>query len=329
MFKSNARRWYAIILPGIVLLTVFFIYSGGWRGMIPGALSASTKMPARAVSTGNTGTNSCGSRRPDFGGTIVVDSNESVCNSLMAFSSKVAINGEVHGDVDAFNSTVVVAGKVDGNVVLYNGSLTLQNGASISGTIDLYGSHWEADAGSHHQQPKMHPSTLSLLFNAMSQFSFPFWSILIWAALGLLLIWLLPEHVTLVRATAIQNTKRSFVVGLLSILLAPPILMVLTALILPVPLAVIIALALVAAWAFGTVAIGWLLGEHIVRAINLRHNTRPVQVAVGLAALALLGALPYIGWLINLLVGLIGLGTVFLSRFGTRLYGQPRKPLDF
>ena len=328
MFKSGSRRWYAFILPGIMLLTVFFIYSGGWRGIMPGALAARTKIPATTGSANNTAS-SCSSSRPDFGGTVVVDTNEIVCDSLMAFGSKVAINGEVRGDVDAFGSTIVVAGKVDGNIVLYNGTLTLQNGSSVDGTIELYGSRWEPGAGSfYHEKPIIHPSTLAWLFGEMSQFSFPFWSILIWAALGLMLTWLLPEHVTLVRATAIQNTKRSFIVGLLSILLAPVVLVVLTALILPIPLAVIIALGLVAAWAFGTVALGWLVGEHIVHAIDPRHHTRTVQVVVGLAALALLGSLPYVGWLINLLVGLIGLGTVFLSRFGTRLYGQPRRPLD-
>jgi hypothetical protein len=51
-------------------------------------------------------------------------------------------------------------------------------------------------------------------------------------------------------------------------------------------------------------------------------------VAIGLVALALLGSLPYIGWLINLAVGLVGLGAVFLSRFGTRLYSQPKEPIS-
>ena len=324
MFKSRSRRWYATILPGIVLLTVFFIYSGWW-GKMPGASHASTTMPVRAVSTDG----GCSSGGPDFGGTVVIDTQQVVCDSLMAFGSKVAINGEVRGDVDAFDSTVVIAGKVDGNIVLYNGTLTLQNGSIVNGTIDLYGSRWEPGAGSIHRQPTMHATTLAWLSGEISHFSFPFWSILIWAGLGLMLIWLLPEHLTLVRATAIQNTKRSFVVGLLSVLLAPPVLVVLMALILPVPLAVVILLGLIAAWAFGMVAIGWFIGEHIVHAIDPRHNSRPVQVVIGLTALALLGSLPYIGWLINLLVGLVGLGTVFLSRFGTRLYGQPRKPLDF
>jgi hypothetical protein len=322
MLKTKYRRWYALLLPSLVLIAVVFIYGGGWSGIIPGTLPGSTKVSS------NPGSN-CVSSKPDFGGTVIVDTNEVVCDSLMAFDGTVAINGEVRGDVDAFGSTVVVAGTVDGNIVLYGGSLTLQNGSSVHGNIQLYGSRWVPGAGSNVDgEVVKHPESISWLIEGMSHFSFPFWSILIWVTTGLVLIWLLPEHVMFVRATAVHKTRRSFVIGLLSILLAPPVLVVLTALILPIPLAIIVALALVAAWALGTVALGWLIGEHIVRAVDPRHNTRPVQVAVGLAALALAGSLPYIGWLINLVVGLVGLGAVFLSRFGTRLYGQPKKPLD-
>ncbi len=321
MLKRRIRWWNAFILPGFVLVVALLIHGTGWSGMISGLL------PTATLATG-TGDN-CLSSSPDFGGTVIIDTREVVCDSLMTFGGTVAINGEVRGDVDAFGSTVVVAGTVAGNIVLYGGTLTLQNGSVVHGKIQLYGSRWFPGAGYHVDGAVItHPDSISWLIADMSNFSFPFWSIVIWSVLGLMLTWLLPEHVLLVRASAIQNTRRSFVVGLLSVLLAPPVLMVLAALILPIPLAVIIALTLVAAWAFGTVAVGWLIGEHIVRAVDPGHNTRPVQVVVGLAVLALLGSIPYIGWFINLAVGLIGLGTVFLSRFGTRLYGQPRRPLD-
>ena len=138
---------------------------------------------------------------------------------------------------------------------------------------------------------------------------------------------LLPEHVMFVRTTAATKKRRSIVIGLLSVLLAPAVLVILIALILPIPLAIILVLGLVAAWALGTVAIGWIVGEHIIRAVAPQYNTRLVQVVVGLAALELLGSLPYIGWLISVGAGLLGLGAVLLSRFGTRLYSQPKQPL--
>jgi hypothetical protein len=84
---------------------------------------------------------------------------------------------------------------------------------------------------------------------------------------------------------------------------------------------------LVAAWALGIVAIGWLVGEYLTNRFIPRYNTRQVQVVVGLTLLTLAGSLPYIGWLITLGTGLLGLGAVLLSRFGTRLYSQPKQLL--
>ena len=100
--------------------------------------------------------------------------------------------------------------------------------------------------------------------------------------------------------------RRSLVLGLLSALLAPAVLAVLVALIISIPLAIIVAIGLVAAWALGTVAIGWLVGDYILRTLTPhQQHTRVAQVVVGL----------------------LGLGAVFLRRFGTRLYTQPRQPL--
>ena len=145
--------------------------------------------------------------------------------------------------------------------------------------------------------------------------------------IGSLLTWLLPEHVMLVRTTVRTKGKRSLILGLLTVLLAPVVLVVLTALIIAIPLAIIVTIGLIAAWTLGTVAVGWLVGDSIVRRVLPQHNRRLVQVVVGLTVLALAGSLPYIGWLISVGAGLVGLGAVLLSRFGTRLYSSPKHPL--
>jgi len=131
----------------------------------------------------------------------------------------------------------------------------------------------------------------------------------------------------IVRTTVVNNTRRSAIIGLLSALLALPIMIVLVALILSIPLAIIVGLGLVAAWTLGTVAVGWLIGEYILSRVAPHQNTRTMQAVVGLIVLVLAGSLPYIGWLISLGAGLLGLGAVFLSRFGTRLYSPPKDPL--
>jgi hypothetical protein len=311
-------------LTGLLLLIAFFVSGGGLLlvGMTP------TVMAATRGVTGNNSDCPGGHQGPSFGNAVVVDTNEVECGTLTTFGGTVAVNGEVQGDIVAFGSNVVIAGTVDGNVNLYGGNVIMQSGSHVHGDINLYGGHYT-------QGPNIqldgtvtdHTQHIDWLLGTNGSFNFSFWSLLVWVGLGLLITSLLPEHVMIVRTTVVSKTRRSLVLGLLTIPLVPPVLVVLVALVLSIPLAIIVGLGLVAAWGLGTVAIGWLVGNYILGKVAPHHNTRPKQIVVGLTVLVLAGSLPYVGWLISIGVGLLGLGAVFLSRFGTRLYSQPKQPI--
>jgi len=313
-------RWFTFLL----LLPALLLGIGGEA--LPWA--ASTALAADKHLEHSSGECQGEHHLPSFGATIVVDSGEVVCGDLTSFGGTVAINGEVQGDVVSFGGEVVIAGTVDGNVDIYGGTVTLQSGSDVRGDLNLYAGGWAKGDGAQLNGAIVdHTRHVELLLFGSSEFHFPFWSILAWVVLGLLFTWLLPEHVMFVRTTVASRPRRSLLIGLLSALLALPVVVVLIALILTIPVAIIVALGLIIAWAFGTVAIGWLVGEHVLRMIAPHRNTRPFQVVVGLTVLALAGSLPYIGNWISIGAGLLGLGAVFLSRFGTRLYSQPKQPL--
>jgi hypothetical protein len=320
------RQWFMLALSGLLLLIAFYL-SGGRAilvGMVP-TVFAANGVDARANSDCTNG-----HHNPSFGGTVVVDYNEVECGNLTTFGSKVAINGEVQGNVVAYNSDIVIAGTVDGNIELYGGNVILQSGSHIRGDIHLYGGHFTQGSDDRLDGSVIDRTRdLDWLINANGSFRFSIWSLLFWIVIGIGLARFFPEHMMLVRTTVVQKTRRSLVIGLLSITLAPPVLLVLVALVLSIPLAIMIGLILLVAWALGTATVGWLVGEYILRKVAPQHKTRLVQIVVGLTVLVLAGSLPYIGWLIIIGTGLLGLGAVFLSRFGTRLYSQPKQPLPF
>jgi hypothetical protein len=252
-----------------------------------------------------------------------------MCGDLTSFGGNVTIDGTVKGDVMVFGSDMTLHGVVNGNITLYGGNLISAEGARVNGDIHICGGHWTEGTNSQlHGNFFSCTQGVSTLLKADMGAQFRFWYVVTWVMLGVLLTTLLPEHVMMVRTTIKSKMRRSLALGLLSILLAPAILAVLLALIIAIPLAILVAVGLIAAWALGTVAIGWIIGDVVIRAIAPHHNTRLSQVAVGVAILALAGSLPLIGWLVSILAGMIGLGAVFLSRFGTRLYSQPRQPLS-
>jgi cytoskeletal protein CcmA (bactofilin family) len=323
MQKAGRLKWLLLVLAGPLL---FF----GFKTSGIGVNLAWTLPSAQATDKGvNSSGGACtrNSQGPSFGGSIAIGSNEIVCGDVTSFGGSVAVKGELRGNVTAFNSNTIIAGEVTGNLTLFGGTIVLTNSSQVHGHIDLYGTR-ELNVEGSQLDGAITDHTHNQWFpGRMGEFKFPFWSLLVWAILGIGLITLLPEHVMFVRTTVTTKTRRSIIIGLLSILLAPAVLVVLVALILPIPLALILAVGLIAAWVLGTVAVSWIIGERILRAVAPQYNTRRIDVMVGLTVLVLVGSIPYIGWLISFGVGLLGLGAVFLSRFGTRLYSQPKQPL--
>lgn len=319
-------------LPGLALLAAFLI-SGGIEVLLTGVPSALAQgandyLASQASQPQEDCTGE--QRKPSFRSAVVVKEGEVVCSDLTSFWGNVTIHGEVKGDVMVIGGNVVIDGGVNGNVTLYGGNLSSSPGAHVNGDIHVCGGQrYKEDNLLLHGSYFGCPTGIVDMIGSDAGVQFRFWYIVTWVLLGLLLTTLLPEHVMMVRTTIKHKMRRSLALGLLSILLAPAIFAVLLALIIPIPLAILVAVGLFAAWALGLVAIGWIIGHWVVQRILPHYDTRLVQIGVGMAILALFGSLPYIGWIVNLGVGILGIGAVFLSHFGTRLYGSPKQPLSW
>jgi hypothetical protein len=323
MQKGKRFNWLLLVL--VVPLLFFGLKISGI-----GANFAWTLPSAQATGksvNGNGATCTRNIHGPSFDENIVIRPREVVCGDVTSFGGSVNIQGELHGNVTAFNSTTSITGQIFGNLTVFGGSIALNSGEQIHGHIAIYGNK-KSNAQSKPLDGIIPDHTKDQAFpGRMGEFTFPFWPLIIWIILGIALSSLLPEHVMFVRTTVTTETRRSIIIGLLSIVLAPVVLVILVALILTIPLALILGLGLIAAWILGTVAISWIVGEYILDAVAPKYNTRLIDVVVGLTVLVLVGSIPYIGWLISIGMGLLGLGAVFLSRFGTRLYSQPKQPL--
>jgi hypothetical protein len=323
MQKGRRINWLLLVLVGALLLIGFKISGIGEN--LSWTLPSAQATDKNANGNGLTCTRNI--HGPSFRENIVIGSSEVVCGDVTSFDGSVTVQGSLHGNVTAFNSTTIIAGQIFGNLTLFGGTIILNDIGQIHGQIALYGTRELNGQGKQLENTPLDQAQNRSFPIRMDVFTFPFWSLVIWIFLGIALSSLLPEHVTFVRTTVTTKTRRSIIIGLLSIVLAPAVLVVLVALILPIPLALILALGLIAAWILGTVAISWTVGEYILRAVAPKYNTRIIDVVVGLTVLVLVGSIPFIGWLISIGVGLLGLGAVFLSRFGTRLYSQPKQPL--
>jgi hypothetical protein len=330
MHKVFQKRAFWLMLPGICLSIIFLFWGG--KAYAQGESSRNAVVGTNTEKEGTSATlltpTCTGQRKPDFGQVVNVNGGETICGDLTLFGGKAVINGEVDGDLIAFGGNVVVDGRITGDITAYGGNLTLLPHASIDGDIRICGGHWAENAS-----VTLHGSVIDCATGIQAVIAnstgaiFRFWSVLIWSIVGSLLTLFLPEHVMVVRTTIKNKARRSFVLGLLSLLLVPIILTVLIALIVSLPLAIFLVIVLGSAWVLGTVAIGRMVGEYILRLCALQHSNPLVQVVLGLVVLTLISSLPYIGWVVSIGLGTLGLGAVLLSRFGTRFYNQPKRLL--
>ncbi len=149
------------------------------------------------------------------------------------------------------------------------------------------------------------------------------------AAIGAILVTFVPNELHRVSDTAQQSPMPSLGVGCLTLLVAVPLFVLLVVMIVTIPAAILLPLAIGAAWIMGWITLGWVAGERLMLAVNAQGSLRTPVIAavVGILVLAVVSSLPLLGWLIGLMLGSLGLGAVILSRFGTRSYPSAPSPI--
>ncbi|MCX7851858.1 MAG: polymer-forming cytoskeletal protein [Caldilineales bacterium] len=302
---------------------------------------------------------------PDEGDRVLMGENLTLARGETRRGDVVILSGQLRmepdsmldGDVAVIGGSATVAGTVTGDVAVIGGSLRLEATAFIQGDVVSVGGTLER----HPQAIVRGNIAHGFRFGPETGMRLPFdsdwitpplettpprprvWDWLggfflngltavalatLMAVLGVLLVVAFPQPTGRVAQTVRENPVLSFGVGLLTEALALPLLVVLTVTICLAPLALLTALALVAAWMFGWLAVGWVMGQWLARAFNARQTTPVLEMAVGVILLTLLWRLPLVipclGRLVSagvlIVAGSIGLGAVLLSRFGSQLY---------
>jgi hypothetical protein len=250
-----------------------------------------------------------------FGGSLIVERGAHVNRNVAVVGGSVVVDGEIGGDVSVAGGSVNLSetGVVNGNVRIAGGSIQRSDGSTVRGTVSQE---------NNPRLPVLPRVPLPALRPFIGGFDFVHgvFSAIALAALGAVLVVLFPAPVRRVSETAQHAFVPSIGTGCLTLLIAPFILVALAITIIGIPLVILLAILGAAAWYFGWITIGCLAGERILLALNARNVTPVLAVVVGVLLVALMGEAPVIGGIVSALVGLLGLGAVILTRFGTRPY---------
>ena len=276
-----------------------------------------------------------------FGGNARAENDSSINGDVIVFGGNADIDGFVKGDIAIMGGSLNLGSnaQVNGDTVSLGGSITRQPGAIIEGDIDTGPSpNWQPEIFERGVVEYTPPQRggfggwiLGYFLGGLSAVAIS----AVLAALGVLLIVLVPGPTERVLDTVEANTGVSFGFGFLLAVLSVPAMILLTITICLSPLAAVLGLILAIGLLYGWLVVGWAVGKRVLQLLKARQSTPILEMVVGVAALTLLwripAVIPCVGWLFSLLVfivgGSIGLGAVALTRFGTRHYNGRSAPV--
>lgn len=300
-----------------------------------------------------------------FGGTFTLEEGEVLDGSIIVIGGVLSLKEKslVKGDVVAIGSSVNVAGEVTQSIIAIGGVLSLEETTLIRGDLIAPGSvmnraqgaqiHGQVianagpiniavpDAPQMPEEGVIPDSTAPQPMEGKASFSDSISKILgvivqgLWtlfrafavSAVAVVLILFLPEQAKRTSRTILSQPVVSGLLGLLTLVIAGPVMVFLAITIVLIPATILIAVALSLGLFFGWIVFGQEIGRRIESSLGQQWSG-PIQAGVGTLLITLFLSLinllfwDILGWMFGILLASVGLGAVLLTRFGTHDYSS-------
>ncbi|MGQ0568057.1 MAG: bactofilin family protein [Armatimonadota bacterium] len=253
------------------------------------------------------------------GGAVLVDSAARITRDLTAAGGNLTIGGTVDRNASLAGGRVEIAGTVTGNVLARAGEIVILPSAVIRGNL-TYSSEQPIQiasgariGGRVSQEPypvRPVPSRAAMqgFRIAFGVFDF-FWMLVI----ALVLVAFLPQNVQAQADVLRSRPWASLGLGVLLLVAVPVAAVALMLMIIGIPVAVLLLVSHTLALFLSHASAGLALGQRLAP-----RQSRYAAVAIGVAIIALVTHLPYVGWLLRVLAIAFGLGAVVLSLWARR-----------
>lgn len=285
---------------------------------------------------------------PRFGGNIVVREGQTV-GDVEAVGGSVVVHGTVNGDLAGVAGSVVIYGTVTGDVEMAAGSVVVADSGTVEGAMTVGTGSLVVDgtvlgdvtagAGEIALGPDAriagdlrYDPDASLTGNrgavegrivadsaigggvdvgpTIPGVVFDVWGLVVGLLVGALLLYGAPEFSDRVTGMAVGDPLRSGGIGLLAVIAAPVVALLLVITIVGIPLALLGAVLFgVVAWIgslYGRLAIGAWLAD------SLDRESRLATLLLGFLSVFVVGLVPFLGGLVQVVVALLGLGALAL-----------------
>lgn len=260
-------------------------------------------------------------------GGIVTIEKSAVVEGDINTAGSVSVAGKVVGDIEATGGVVTLesTAEIDGNVIVNWAVLNQASGAKVSGKVT-----------EHNRDTLVIPGIPSVPEITLPHFDFnfnPFWSALwflvrvfIFSALAVLLAMFFPRSLERTAQAAVSQPLVSGGLGVFTLMIAPLVVLILVITILLIPAALLGVLLLGLMLILGWIALGYETGQRVAKLLKQEWAT-PLSAGLGTLLLTFVlssvAYIPCVGWIPAFAAGMVGLGAVALTVFGTRDYPGP------
>jgi cytoskeletal protein CcmA (bactofilin family) len=247
---------------------------------------------------------------------VTFDATATVGGDMTVGAQSLTLNGSVGRDLAASAPSVILSGSVGRDAQVIDNDLVLGDGSHIGGNL-TYASHNYVSRASgavvsgtivRSEPPAQDQNHFGALIGG--GFLFALYMLIALLLVALALVLLMPQLIHDATAVAVRSPWKTLLVGLLSSLLMPVLILVLLFTFIGIPLALLLLLTWIvivcisvpfAAYYFG----GLLLGK---------STTRPVgTMLIGMAIILVLYMVPIVGFIVWLVATWFGLGIILLQ----------------
>ncbi len=278
-----------------------------------------------------------------FGDNYTLRSGDELNGNLVIFggSAVLEVDSTVFGDVVILGGNLDADGLITGSVISIGGNVDLGDNATVQKDIVVFGSNLDQALGASVQGDIIDEMAGPLAFNFSENMRTPVFRLgvnpffevvwfglraLLWAILAVVLVLFLPKQFDQIGRTVVQQPIVSGGLGLLTMFIAPVVLVLLLITLICSPLSLLGILVLAVAWAFGLIALGLEVGSRLAKILN-QEWAPALSAGVGTLLLVIVlngvqAVIPCVGWVFPAIAGMVGLGAVILTRFGSQPYPQ-------
>lgn len=261
------------------------------------------------------------------GSTVVIEQNGSIGHDARIASSSASIKGRITRELQIVAADARISSEIGGNVTAKVQQLTLEPGAIVRGDLNVFSPN----------EPQISPQAQVLgkinyqrTENAQSNSkSFGNWLgnwilTFLWIAiLGLLSVRFSHVWVNRVAEMLKTQTAKSFLVGLVVMIVVPVVFIILLVTVIGLPLAFLLGAFAFVIFILSGAFVSYFVGEWFTKQIKSWENSNVAKIVCGALIITFLMSLPWLGGLVKLAVMFFGAGAFLLER--RDLFGKLRE----